>query len=102
MIWWPFINEYEFILIGGQDSPKCIELTKGFKMESRFIPSVGIDKLRIDIHVNGHHTQLTQFWEAAIITVRRKKDIIEVSINSKWKQSYYLKTPIIWKSKKLK
>jgi len=95
MIWWPFITEHEFIMQCGEK--KLHDLTKGFSIEN-----AGVDlrnRMKINILVGNNRYQITHAWDAAIVKIVREKEVIKVSINNEWSQTYYLKTPWVWKSK---
>lgn len=86
-IFWPFLKSVEFILDGKT------QLTKGLVMEAK--PG----NTQVNIWVEKNHYQITHKWDMVNVKITRKKKLIEISINDTWKQTYYLKTPIIWKTR---
>ena len=95
MIWWPFIKEHEFIMQSGEK--KIYNLTEGFSIENA--GTTFNKQMKINIVGGSHRTQITRSWDAAIVKIKREKGIITVSINNSWSEKYYIKTPLIWKSK---
>lgn len=101
MIFWPFIKSYEFEPKWGEK----IQLTKGLNIKYSPFTSGGTLQPKVDFQIwvgDDKHYQITRNGGAQVSTtikITRNKKVVKISLADGWEQSYYLKTPWIWKLK---
>lgn len=114
MIWWPFIEKYEF----SPEWNKKIQLTKNLYVKySVTVSGFQKPKMIFEIWIDDNHYQIQKILPYSmqksleqvgasikilhVLCITRSKKNISFEINGE-KRNIYLKTPLFWKVKTLK